>query len=102
MEPAMNRTAQGSDARDKLMDNLKAIIKDAQDMLNSTSQQVGDGYESARAKFETGLSSTKDDLNKAQGAVVARTKDAAQSTDQYVQAHPWRSVGVGAVAGLVI
>jgi ElaB/YqjD/DUF883 family membrane-anchored ribosome-binding protein len=101
-ERAMDRTAQTSEARDKLMNNLKAVIKDAEELLKNTGQQVDDGYQSARAKFETSLKSAKNGLSNAEESLIARTKDAAQSTDKYVQDHPWQSVGVGAIAGLVI
>jgi ElaB/YqjD/DUF883 family membrane-anchored ribosome-binding protein len=35
-------------------------------------------------------------------AVVAQTKAAAQATDQYVHENPWPSIGIAAVAGLVV
>lgn len=33
---------------------------------------------------------------------MAKTKEAALATDEYVRANPWESVGVAAAVGLVI
>jgi ElaB/YqjD/DUF883 family membrane-anchored ribosome-binding protein len=98
----MNRTAQGGEARDKLVKDLKAVIKDAEELLKNTGQQVDEGYQSARAQFETTLKSAKNGLSKAEESLVARTRDTVRNTDKYVQEHPWQSVGVGAFAGLII
>lgn len=101
-ERLMNRTAQGGETSDKLVTNLKAVIKDAEELLKNTGQQVDDGYQTARARFESTLKSAKTGLATAEDTLVTRTKDAAYSTDKYVQEHPWQSVGVGAFAGLVM
>ena len=37
-----------------------------------------------------------------QAALAARTRAAAKATDEYVHAHPWKAIGVGAGVGLVI
>ncbi len=104
MERAMDTTAQSSETRDKLVSNLKAVIKDAEELLKNTGQQVdGDGgYQSARARFESTLKSAKTGLATVEDSLVVRTRDAAYNTDKYVQEHPWQSVGVGAFAGLMM
>ncbi|WP_247646631.1 YqjD family protein [Deefgea sp. CFH1-16] len=37
-----------------------------------------------------------------ESVAVNKAKVAAQQTDQYVHAHPWQAVGVGAAVGLLI
>ncbi len=98
----MEMNSQGVDARNRLVNDLKMVIKDAEDLLKSSGQQVDEGYQAARAKFETTLSSAKSGLSSLQGNVFATSREALANTHQYVQEHPWQSVGVGALAGLVI
>ncbi|WP_136418849.1 DUF883 family protein [Herbaspirillum sp. ST 5-3] len=88
--------------RDRLLDDLRLVIKDAEDLLRNTSQQVDDGYRMARARFESTLTSAKSGLSSLEESISAGARDAIDTTDQYVQSHPWQSVGVGALAGLVI
>ncbi len=88
--------------RDRLLDDLRLVIKDAEDLLKSTGQQVDEGYKLARARFESSLSSARSGLSTLEERVAVSARDALETTDQYVQSHPWQSVGAGALAGLVI
>jgi ElaB/YqjD/DUF883 family membrane-anchored ribosome-binding protein len=92
----------GGELRDRLLDDLRLVIKDAEDLLRSTGQQVDEGYQLARTRFESTLSSAKSGLSTLEDRVTASTRDVLETTDQYVQSHPWQSVGVGALAGLVV
>ncbi|MFL6658346.1 MAG: YqjD family protein [Massilia sp.] len=89
-------------ARDQLMSDLKSVIQDAESWLRSSTQMTGEELQAARAKFERTLSSAKADLIRIEETVVAKTKEAAKATDEYVHENPWKAVGIGAAAGLVI
>jgi ElaB/YqjD/DUF883 family membrane-anchored ribosome-binding protein len=89
-------------ARDQLMSDLKSVIQDAESWLRNGSQMTGDELAAARAKFERTLSSAKADLIRLEETVVQRTKEAARATDEFVTENPWKAVGVGAVAGVLI
>lgn len=98
----METTRQGTDVRNRLVDDLKLVIKDAEELLRSSGQQVDEGYQAARAKFESTLSNARGGLTSLQGNVFASSREALANTNQYVQQHPWQSVSVGALAGLVL
>jgi ElaB/YqjD/DUF883 family membrane-anchored ribosome-binding protein len=98
----MNTAQRTTDARDNLVSNLKAVIRDAEELLKNTGQQVDDNFQSAKARFESTLSTARSGLDSAQESVIARTREAAKTTDHYVQDNPWRAVGIAAVAGVVI
>lgn len=98
----MDRVQRTADARDSLVSSLKAVIRDAEDLLKSTGHQVDDNLQSAKARFESTLSSARSGLDSAQESVIARTRDAAKTTDTYVHDNPWRSVGIAAVVGVVV
>jgi ElaB/YqjD/DUF883 family membrane-anchored ribosome-binding protein len=100
---SMDTTEQSSESgRDKLVSDLKLVIKDAEELLRSTGQQMDSRYQSARARFESTLQNARTGLGTVQERVTTQGKDAFDTTDQYVQAHPWQAVGIGAVAGLLI
>jgi ElaB/YqjD/DUF883 family membrane-anchored ribosome-binding protein len=89
-------------ARDQLMSDLKSVIQDAESWLRNGSQMTGDELAAARAKFERTLSGAKADLIRIEETVIQRTKEAAKATDEYVTENPWKAVGVGAAAGILI
>jgi ElaB/YqjD/DUF883 family membrane-anchored ribosome-binding protein len=98
IEPIPTKTG----ARDQLMSDLKTVIHDAEAWLRSGSMLTGDDLQAARAKFERTLSGAKAELIRLEEQVVEKTKEAARATDEYVHENPWKSVGIGAAAGLLI
>lgn len=90
-----------NDARDRLVADLKLVIKDAEDLLKNTGQQTSEGFKNAKAKFESTLNSAKNELHNIEESVVVKTKEVAQVTDTFVKEHPWQSVGIGAAIGLI-
>ncbi|WP_317203250.1 glycine zipper domain-containing protein [Janthinobacterium sp.] len=90
------------EARDKLMQDMKNVIHDAEDWLKAGAAQGGEELRSAQEHFASTLQTAKTDLLKVEANLVARTKLAAQATDAYVQEHPWQSVGLGAAVGVIL
>lgn len=101
----MENTTPTTEKRDHLVSDLKAVIEDAEDLLKTSgqqaSQQLDDRYQKARMRFESTLSNAKSSLSSMEQKARARTREAADTTDQYVKSHPWQSVSIGALAGLV-
>ncbi|NMM26565.1 MAG: DUF883 domain-containing protein [Glaciimonas sp.] len=98
----MNSNEINTEGRDRIMGELKSVITDAEELMKNTEQQVGEGFKVARAKFESTLRSAKSELLHLEETIVERTKDVIHTTDEYVQDHPWKSVGLGACVGLII
>jgi ElaB/YqjD/DUF883 family membrane-anchored ribosome-binding protein len=87
--------------REGLIDDLRLVIKDAEDLLRSTSQQVDEGYQHARARFESTLSHARNSLGDVEEHMSASARQAMDQTDEFVREHPWQAIGVGALAGLI-
>lgn len=88
--------------RDKLLEDLRLVVADAEDLLRTTANQAGEGATAARARIQKSLQSAKERLNDAEAAVVDRTKQAVKSTDEYVHEHPWQAMGISACVGAII
>jgi ElaB/YqjD/DUF883 family membrane-anchored ribosome-binding protein len=88
--------------KDKLVQDLKNVIGDAEELLRATASQAGEKAAAAREKIQDSLHRAKVKLAEAEEAVLDQTKQAARATDEYVHEHPWRAVGIGAGVGLII
>lgn len=99
---AESTTATGTVTREKLVGDLKAVVNDAEELLKATAHQTGDKIASVRAKAEESLKTAKARIAEEGKVAVEKAKSAAKSTDEFVQANPWKAVGVGAVAGLLL
>jgi ElaB/YqjD/DUF883 family membrane-anchored ribosome-binding protein len=86
--------------RGKLVEDLKAVVADAEELLKATASQTGERIAAARAKAEDSLKAAK--VRLAEEEVMAKTKAAAKATEEYVRANPWKGVGIAAAFGLVL
>jgi ElaB/YqjD/DUF883 family membrane-anchored ribosome-binding protein len=87
--------------RGKLVEDLKAIVADAEELLTVTASQTGEGIATARAKAQETLKAAKVRIAEEEMAVTAKTRAAAKATEDYVRANPWKGVGIAAAIGLV-
>lgn len=90
------------DAREKLMDDMKSVIQQAESWLSNVGARSGEDMRAVKEKFESTLDTAKTDLVKLQANMTARGKVAAQATDAYVKDNPWTSVGLGAAVGVML
>ena len=88
--------------KEKLMHDLHLVIRDAEELLKNSEQQTGEGFKSAKAKFESTLRNAKAEIARVEDIVINRTKEAAKATDVYVKENPWQSAGIAAGVGLLI
>ena len=89
-------------SKEKLMQDLRVVVADAEELLRATAGQAGEKVAAARERIQENLAAAKQRLAAAQDAVVARTKEAAKVTYEYVHENPWKAVGIAAGVGLVI
>jgi len=88
--------------REKLIADFKVVIADAEELLKATAAQTGDKAAEMREKATEHLKRAKLRLMEEQDKMLARTKEVAGATDDYVHDHPWQAVGVAAGVGLLI
>ena len=93
---------EGEVSKEKLMQDLRVVVADAEELLRATAGQAGDKVASARERIQESLASAKERLVAAEHAVVEKTKQAAKATDDYVHENPWKAVGIAAGAGLIV
>jgi len=89
-------------SKDKLVDDLRIVVADAEELLKATANQTGERIAAARARAGESLQVAKARLDDVQAAVVERTKVAARATDDYVHDNPWQAIGIAATVGLIL
>jgi len=89
-------------SKDKLVQDLKIVISDAEELLRATASQAGEKVSAAREKVQDSLHRAKVKLAEAEDVLLDKSKQAARQTDEYVHEHPWHAVGIAAGIGFVI
>ncbi|MBU6501959.1 MAG: DUF883 family protein [Burkholderiaceae bacterium] len=88
--------------REKLIDDVRVVISDAEELLRITASQAGEGAAALRGRIESGLKKARVDLAQLQDAAVVKAKAAGRATDDFVHDNPWQAVGVASGIGLVV
>lgn len=87
---------------EKLMANVDAVIKDSEALVKAMAAAGGEKASALRADLEQKLGAAREQLAELERGALERARAAARDADDYVHAHPWRSVGIAAaIAGIL-
>lgn len=86
----------------KLMDDLRAVVQDAEALMSATADDAGSGVREARARAAESLEAARARLEEIEEQVKSRAKDAADEANRYVRDNPWQSIGIAAAVGFVV
>jgi len=82
--------------KEKLIEDLKVVAQDVEELLKATANQTGEKIATARARAEESLRGVQSRLVEASEEVSARARAAANATDDFVHDNPWQAVGIAA------
>ena len=86
----------------QLIDDLTAVIKDAESLLRVTAAQTGDKVQEIRSRAEETVRNAKARLADVEEQALERARVFAGDADEYVRGNPWQAVAIAAAAGLLI
>ena len=88
--------------KEKLAEDLRVVVADAEELLRATASQAGEKAAAARERIQESLRVAKERLAASGTVLVERTKQAAKVTDEYVHENPWKAIGVAACVGVIV
>ena len=87
---------------DQFISSVKESLDDAEKLLREAADTTGEKANELREKAMESLRRTRVALYDAQDAVVAKGRQAARATDDYVLVNPWQAVGIAGLTGLLV
>jgi len=94
--------AQGLIARERVLNDLRTLARDAGDLLKATAGDVGEKGKELRARLAGALERAKATCTELQEQTLASAKEAARKTDIVIRDHPYESIGIAFGIGLLI
>lgn len=88
--------------QEKLVNDLKMVIADAEQILASTADQAGEKVTHLRDRVQTGVHDVQDRLDQVQAALAEKSRMVGMTADNYVHQSPWTAIGVAAGVGVVL
>lgn len=86
----------------KLMDDLSAVVADAEELLKATASQTGERISAVRARAEESVKVAKSRLAETQEELMDQAKVIAKEADAYMHENPWKAAGIAAAVGLLV
>jgi ElaB/YqjD/DUF883 family membrane-anchored ribosome-binding protein len=86
----------------QLIDDLQAVIRDAENLLRATAAQGGEKLQEIRSRAEETVRQAKDRLAGVEEDAIKRAEALADDANEFVRTNPWQAVGLAAGIGLVI
>lgn len=89
-------------SKQTLIKDLKNVVSDANALINVVAAAGTEQFAQARSKLEVGLGQAKTRLVDARMAATEKARGTVDATNTYAREHPWKVLGVAAVAGAII
>jgi ElaB/YqjD/DUF883 family membrane-anchored ribosome-binding protein len=85
-------------ATDRLVTDLKRIVRDSEELLLTTKDAVGDKAQEVRERLTDALGATKRTCRQLEDKAI----EGAKAADKTIRDHPYQSIGVAFGVGLLI
>jgi ElaB/YqjD/DUF883 family membrane-anchored ribosome-binding protein len=82
----------------RLASNLKAVVQDAEELMQATAGQAGEKVSAVRSRLSAALESAKATCRRFEEKTIA----AAKATDRTIREHPYESIGIAFGLGLLV
>ena len=86
----------------KIVEDLRVLLKDSEEMLRLAANVPGEGVDALRDKLGTHVETLQSALGDAQQNAQRRYRAATVSTERYVRHNPWRSIAIAAGVGFLL
>jgi ElaB/YqjD/DUF883 family membrane-anchored ribosome-binding protein len=87
---------------EKLVQDVKAVVADAEAILRDTAGKTGKEVAELHASMANRLAAAKERLVEVEEAMLDKAKQAAKVTDEYVHENPWQSAIIAGGVGFLI
>lgn len=89
-------------SRDRVLEDLKALSRDAESLLKAIANDATDKGKELRARLTESLDRAKSTAAELQQQTTAAARAAVRNTDAAIRAHPYQSIGIAFGVGILV
>jgi ElaB/YqjD/DUF883 family membrane-anchored ribosome-binding protein len=86
----------------KIVDDLRVLLTDSEEMLRLAANVPGEGVDALRNRLGAHVETLQSTLGDAQRNAQRRYRAVTVNTERYVRSNPWRSIGIAAGVGFLL
>jgi ElaB/YqjD/DUF883 family membrane-anchored ribosome-binding protein len=84
--------------REKLVQDLKTVVRDAEDLIKATAGELSDKTKEARQRLSSAVQSAQNTI----ANIETRAREGARATDRLIRENPYPSLGIAFFGGLLL
>jgi ElaB/YqjD/DUF883 family membrane-anchored ribosome-binding protein len=88
--------------REKLVADMRTVLADTEQLLKAVVGQSGEKLAALQPRIEENLRKARARVAELEQAATEQVRAAAETTDAYAHAHPWKVAGLTALLGVVV
>lgn len=100
-EPSLSSIEVGA-RKEALMKDIKVIVEDADALLKDVGNATVEELSAARTNIESSIGAVRTRLHDVKTSVGQKVGSMATCTQAYVNQHPWKSIGLASIVGVMI
>lgn len=89
-------------SKEKVANSLRELMAGTEELLRSTASYTGEEVERARQRLKGQLENARNLAGSWESTAAERYRYVADATDEYVHENTWKSIGIAALAGLLV
>ena len=86
----------------KLMEDLHAVVRDAEALLKATAAETSEIIREARERAAESLRQAKAGLDDSEESMLKNARETVDKATSYVKDNPWQSLGIVAAVGVIV
>lgn len=86
------------DSTEKIMEDLRALVRDGEELLKAGASELGDKGEDLRHQLQATIDRARNAYQRLEDKTIATAKAA----DKTIRDHPYQAIGIALGAGLLI
>jgi ElaB/YqjD/DUF883 family membrane-anchored ribosome-binding protein len=87
-----------SKANERLVNDLKLLVRDSEELLKATAGEAGEKLKEVRARVTKAVESAKETCEDLQETAIK----GAKAADETIRSHPYESIGIAFGVGLLV
>ncbi|SAL18046.1 membrane protein [Caballeronia peredens] len=95
-------TVQLALGKQKIIEDIKVLLNDSEELLRLSATLPGEGVEALRSRLRDHVDSARGALEDAQASAQTRYRAGVDCTEKYVKENPWQSLGIAAGVGFLL
>jgi ElaB/YqjD/DUF883 family membrane-anchored ribosome-binding protein len=95
---ATRSTSDIEESTEKLLQDLKEVVRDGEELLRAGVDELGERGNAAREKLTAALEAARETQRRLQERAVA----GAKAADTYIRSNPYQSIGIAFGVGLIL